>query len=190
MTGLLCNALAGFYKLYQLKQQSQMVNKKEGEGAVESKRMEKYDNPSEKYAVWKWLMIYLLGNGTLLPCNFSRIFAILLCQLRLSDSGILMTALLGWLVLRLRCWVSTRCGRRRHERLRCRLTGRTMGYNHGEDFILGHVQFEPILSDWKSLDYNCKLDTPNRILARDLNCTTTCYHLLQSAYAFHNGLLA
>ncbi|QDS72124.1 hypothetical protein FKW77_003846 [Venturia effusa] len=41
MVGLLCNALAGFYKLYQLQQQSQMVNKKEGEGAVEGKRMEK-----------------------------------------------------------------------------------------------------------------------------------------------------
>ncbi|KAE9964950.1 hypothetical protein BLS_007971 [Venturia inaequalis] len=41
MTGLLCNAFAGFYKLYQLKQQSQLVNKKEGEGAVEGKRMEK-----------------------------------------------------------------------------------------------------------------------------------------------------
>ncbi|TID20693.1 peroxisomal biogenesis factor 11 [Venturia nashicola] len=41
MTGLLFNAFAGFYKLYQLNQQSQMVNKKEGEGAVEGKRMEK-----------------------------------------------------------------------------------------------------------------------------------------------------
>jgi len=41
MTGLLFNAFAGFYKLYQLKQRSQTVNKKEGEGAVEGKQMEK-----------------------------------------------------------------------------------------------------------------------------------------------------
>lgn len=48
MTGLLFNAFAGFYKLYQLKQQSQTVNKKEGEGAVEGKRMEKYEDSVEK----------------------------------------------------------------------------------------------------------------------------------------------
>lgn len=41
MTGLLFNAFAGFYKLYQLKQRSQTVNKKEGEGAVEGKQLEK-----------------------------------------------------------------------------------------------------------------------------------------------------
>jgi peroxin-11B len=44
MTGLLFNAFAGFYKLYQLKQRSQSVNKKEGEGAVEGKQLEKYDD--------------------------------------------------------------------------------------------------------------------------------------------------
>jgi len=41
MTGLLFNAFAGFYTLYQLKQRSQMVDKKEGEGAVEGKKLEK-----------------------------------------------------------------------------------------------------------------------------------------------------
>lgn len=44
MTGLLFNAFAGFYKLYQLKQRSQTVNKKEGEGAVEGKQLEKYED--------------------------------------------------------------------------------------------------------------------------------------------------
>lgn len=48
MTGLLFNAFAGFYKLYQLQQQSQTVNKKEGEGAVDGKRIEKYDDSVEK----------------------------------------------------------------------------------------------------------------------------------------------
>jgi peroxin-11B len=48
MTGLLFNAFAGFYKLYQLKQRSQLVNKKEGEGAVEGKQLEKYGNPNRR----------------------------------------------------------------------------------------------------------------------------------------------
>jgi len=41
LTGLLFNAVAGFYKLYQLKQRSQTLNKKEGEAAVEGKQIEK-----------------------------------------------------------------------------------------------------------------------------------------------------
>jgi len=41
MTGLLFNAFAGIYKLQQLKQRSQTLNKKEGEGAVEGKTIEK-----------------------------------------------------------------------------------------------------------------------------------------------------
>lgn len=41
MTGLLFNTVAGLYKLYQLKQSSQSVNKQEGEGAVEAKKLQR-----------------------------------------------------------------------------------------------------------------------------------------------------
>jgi hypothetical protein len=42
MTGLLFNTIAGVYTLFQLRQRSQSVDKKEGEGAVESKKIHTY----------------------------------------------------------------------------------------------------------------------------------------------------
>ena len=41
LTGLLFNAVAGFYTLFHLRQRSQALDKKEGEAAVESKKIER-----------------------------------------------------------------------------------------------------------------------------------------------------
>jgi len=43
MFGLLFSAVSGSYSLYQLRQQSSKIDKKDGEGVVASKRIEKYD---------------------------------------------------------------------------------------------------------------------------------------------------
>ena len=40
--GLLCNTIAGFYTLYKLREQEKGIDKKEGEGVVEGKKIEKY----------------------------------------------------------------------------------------------------------------------------------------------------
>jgi peroxin-11B len=40
--GLLCNALAGVYTLYKLREKEQGLDKKEGEGVVEGKKIERY----------------------------------------------------------------------------------------------------------------------------------------------------
>jgi peroxin-11B len=37
--GILCNAVAGFYTLYRLRQREQILDKKDGEGVVESKKI-------------------------------------------------------------------------------------------------------------------------------------------------------
>lgn len=42
MIGLLFSATSGAYSLYQLRQQSSRIDKKDGEGVVASKRIEKY----------------------------------------------------------------------------------------------------------------------------------------------------
>ena len=42
MTGLMFNAIAGFYSLWQLRQREEKVNKKEGESVVEGKKLERY----------------------------------------------------------------------------------------------------------------------------------------------------
>jgi peroxin-11B len=45
MIGLLFSAVSGTYSLYNLKQQQARVDKKDGEGVVASKRIEKYVSP-------------------------------------------------------------------------------------------------------------------------------------------------
>lgn len=39
MAGLTCNAIAGLYTLWQLRQREQRIDKNEGEGVVESKKI-------------------------------------------------------------------------------------------------------------------------------------------------------
>lgn len=43
MIGLLFSAVSGSYSLYQLRQQQSRIDKEDGEGAVATKRIEKYD---------------------------------------------------------------------------------------------------------------------------------------------------
>ena len=40
--GLLCSAFAGIYTLYRLREKEKTVDRKEGEGVVEAKKIEKY----------------------------------------------------------------------------------------------------------------------------------------------------
>lgn len=42
LAGLLCSALAGVYTLWRLQEKEKKVNRKEGEGVVEAKKIEKY----------------------------------------------------------------------------------------------------------------------------------------------------
>lgn len=42
MSGLICSAVAGVYTLWKLNESAKAVNKKEGEGVVEAKKIEKY----------------------------------------------------------------------------------------------------------------------------------------------------
>ncbi|MCJ1328579.1 Peroxisomal membrane protein PMP27 [Thelotrema lepadinum] len=44
MTGLIFNAVAGFYSLWRLGQREEKINKKEGEGVVEGKKLERERN--------------------------------------------------------------------------------------------------------------------------------------------------
>lgn len=41
MTGLLCSTIAGLYSLWKLKELEKSVNKKDGEGAVEGKKIQR-----------------------------------------------------------------------------------------------------------------------------------------------------
>lgn len=41
MMGLMCNIMAGVYQIYNLRELSKSVNRKEGEGVVEEKRIQR-----------------------------------------------------------------------------------------------------------------------------------------------------
>ena len=45
MAGLVCSAVAGVYTLFRLQEKEKTVDRKEGEGVVEAKKIEKYDIP-------------------------------------------------------------------------------------------------------------------------------------------------
>jgi peroxin-11B len=49
MAGLLFSAVSGAYNLYKLRQQQLRVDKKDGEGAVATKRIEKYVDPARLF---------------------------------------------------------------------------------------------------------------------------------------------
>ena len=42
MSGLICSAIAGVYSLYRLQEKEKSIDRKEGDGAVEAKKIEKY----------------------------------------------------------------------------------------------------------------------------------------------------
>jgi hypothetical protein len=46
LVGLTFNAVAGLYALYNLRQKEIAISKKDAEGAVESKKLEKYKSPA------------------------------------------------------------------------------------------------------------------------------------------------
>jgi peroxin-11B len=52
MIGLLFSAVSGTYSLYQLRQQQSRIDKKDGEGVVAAKRIEKYDIPCVCKYIW------------------------------------------------------------------------------------------------------------------------------------------
>ena len=52
MIGLLFSAVSGAYSLYNLRQQQAKVDKKDGEGVVASKRIEKYVKPGCGFSLW------------------------------------------------------------------------------------------------------------------------------------------
>jgi hypothetical protein len=43
MSGLVCSVVAGVYTLYRLQERQKTVDRKEGEGVVEAKKIERYD---------------------------------------------------------------------------------------------------------------------------------------------------
>jgi peroxin-11B len=52
MIGLLFSAVSGTYSLYQLRQQQSRIDKKDGEGVVAAKRIEKYNIPCLCKYIW------------------------------------------------------------------------------------------------------------------------------------------
>lgn len=42
MSGLVCSAVAGVYSLWRLQEREKSIDRKEGDGAVEAKKVEKY----------------------------------------------------------------------------------------------------------------------------------------------------
>jgi peroxin-11B len=52
MIGLLFSAVSGTYSLYQLRQQQSRIDKKDGEGVVAAKRIEKYAIPCLCKYIW------------------------------------------------------------------------------------------------------------------------------------------
>lgn len=42
MSGLVCSAIAGVYTLWRLQEREKSIDRKEGDGAVEAKKIEKY----------------------------------------------------------------------------------------------------------------------------------------------------
>lgn len=59
--GLVFNAVAGSYTLWQLRQREQNIDKNEGEGVVESKKIVKYDLPGMNFV---HALISCTGNET------------------------------------------------------------------------------------------------------------------------------
>jgi hypothetical protein len=42
MSGLVCSAIAGVYTIWRLQEKEKTIDRKEGEGVVEAKKLEKY----------------------------------------------------------------------------------------------------------------------------------------------------
>lgn len=62
LSGLICSAVAGLYGLYRLQEREKSINKKEGDGAVEAKKIEKYVPFAFSFAGGSMLM-YDIGSA-------------------------------------------------------------------------------------------------------------------------------
>jgi peroxin-11B len=68
--GIVCNLIAGSYTLYNLSLRDKAVNKKDGEGVVESKRIERYVSccePSNRYSERQATQLQLISD----LCDFT-----------------------------------------------------------------------------------------------------------------------
>jgi len=74
--GILCSIVAQTYSLWQLNAREAKVDKKEGEGVVESKRIAKYDVRPLRVGNLYSLTIFTTGRKQQANCNCSRICAI------------------------------------------------------------------------------------------------------------------
>lgn len=74
MIGLLFSAMSGTYSLYQLRLQQSRIDKKDGEGAVATKRIEKYGQMSRFHRYHS--LTCVLGNDPPLTSNSSPTFVI------------------------------------------------------------------------------------------------------------------
>lgn len=74
LSGLVCSAVAGVYTLYRLQEREKAVNRKEGEGVVEAKKIERQVSFVTFAGVYTNIM--RLGNASPLASNSSLIFVI------------------------------------------------------------------------------------------------------------------
>lgn len=93
LAGLVCNALAGAYTLYNLSQLAQkQAGSEDAEKHLEAKKLEKYDDP--RFRV-RDVALMIVGSERRRSYNFSPTFAIFPRPLQLSASPILTMASLG-----------------------------------------------------------------------------------------------
>lgn len=52
MSGLVCSAVAGVYTMWRLQEKEKTIDRKEGEGVVEAKKLEKYVDPFPSRSIW------------------------------------------------------------------------------------------------------------------------------------------
>lgn len=70
--GLLCSALAGLYTLFRLQEREKTIDRKEGEGVVEAKKIERYDSSlQEFYCFVKNYMLISVVTGSAPPPGYS-----------------------------------------------------------------------------------------------------------------------
>ena len=87
--GIMFNAVAGAYTLWQLRQREQTINKNDGEGVVESKKILKYECPCRRLCP---LLTGFTENGILPISNSSLTSVISLFRVLPLVMRILMTA--------------------------------------------------------------------------------------------------
>jgi predicted AlkP superfamily phosphohydrolase/phosphomutase len=76
--GLIFSTVAGIYTLVRLQEKEKTIDRKEGEGVVEAKKIEKYGIPVY-YQRWEWECMHantFLGSAPLLGYSSSLMFAI------------------------------------------------------------------------------------------------------------------